>query len=300
MSNIRATGRPIEVPRGTARSILITGCSSGIGRAAAITLHRSGWTVLATVRAAEDGERLLADGIKVLRLDQADGQSIERCLEAAATALDGQGLDAVFLNAGAAFPAAFEDLDLAVWQRQLTTNVAGPAALLAGALRGGLVRRGTKVIFCGSILGYVGMPMRSAYVASKFALEGVADTLRVELGPLGVSVTIIEPGAVQTAFRDNSLTNLRAMGVVPRPPYRKAYEALVERLGSEGPTTPDTVRADVVVRSLMKALKAKHPRPRYQVTTSAKLMRALHGILPVRAWDAIRRRSGSRELPEAE
>ena len=189
----------------TARSILITGCSSGIGLASAREMKARGWRVFATARKPEDLKRLRDEvGVESLYLDYTEPDSIEKAARHVLEATDGR-LSALFNNGAYGQPGAVEDLKPQVLRAQFEANVFGwhhLTSLLIPAMR---AQKAGRVVFCSSVLGLVAAPYRGAYCASKFAIEALADALRLELAPSGIKVILIEPGAIATRFVEHAL-----------------------------------------------------------------------------------------------
>ncbi|MFO1418825.1 MAG: SDR family oxidoreductase [Methylotetracoccus sp.] len=271
-------------PSGT-RAILITGCSSGIGRCAADTLRGRGYRVFAAARKAEDVAALEADGFDSVQLDLADSASIR---EAVGVVLDrSQGaLYGLFNNGAYGQPGAVEDLSREVLRQQFETNVFGThelTQLLIPVMR----RQGSgRIIHNSSLLGLVSLKFRGAYNASKYALEGLADTQRLELRGSNVHLSLIEPGPILSRFRDNSLVMYRRNIDVANSVFRDRYMALEERLVKKGPAAPFTLGPEAVVRKLIHALESKRPRPRYYVTFPTYLFGSLRRVLPTSWLDA--------------
>jgi NAD(P)-dependent dehydrogenase (short-subunit alcohol dehydrogenase family) len=274
-----------------AKTILITGCSSGIGYCAARGLQARGWRVFASARRAADLERLRAEGLEGLSLDLRDSASIET---AAAALLERTGgrLDALFNNAGYGQPGAVEDLSRAALQEQFETNLFGAHELTCQFLP--IMRRqgGGRILYTSSVLGLVAFPYRGAYVASKFALEGLADTLRLELAGSGIHVCLIEPGPILSRFRDNAHAAYQQHLPSNTSPHRQQYAAMEARLTKIGPAAPFTLPPDAVLKRVIHALESPRPRPRYPVTAPAYLFAALRRLLPTRTLDVVLRRAG--------
>uniref|UniRef100_A0A4W5LCQ8 Uncharacterized protein n=1 Tax=Hucho hucho TaxID=62062 RepID=A0A4W5LCQ8_9TELE len=192
----------------SSRSILITGCSSGIGLVVAQGLAAKGWRVFATARQAADVVRLQAQGLEALQLDVDDSDSI---VQAVAEVLlrTGGTLDALFNNAGYGQPGAAEDVPRAAMRAQFETNVFGAWELM-NAVIPVMRRQGHgRILFNSSVLGFAAMKYRGAYNASKYAMEGLCDTLRLELAGSGIAVSLIEPGPIESRFRANALWRRR-------------------------------------------------------------------------------------------
>ncbi len=268
------------------RTVLITGCSSGIGLATAHYLKARGWRVFASARQAADVAKLEAAGFEALLLDVADPASITAALRALAEH-GADGLDALVNNAGLALPGAVEDLSRANLQRQFDVNFFGLLDLTRQVLPG-MRRRGRgRIVMVSSILGRVAMPWRGAYNASKFALEGITDTLRMELRGSGIHVALVNPGPVQSRFRDNSLLNfdkeVRAEGSV----HAVDYARLRAENGAQKDKQPFTVGPEVVAARIARALEARRPRARYYVTLPAYILATARCLLPTAWLDAV-------------
>jgi NAD(P)-dependent dehydrogenase (short-subunit alcohol dehydrogenase family) len=273
------------------KSILITGCSSGIGRCVAHGLKARGWRVFATARQAGDSDRLRVDGLESLTLDLRDSVAIQT---AVAEILDRTGgrLDALFNNGAYGQPGAVEDLSRESLREQFETNLFGTQELTNQLIP--IMRRqnGGRILYTSSVLGLVAFPYRGAYVASKFALEGLADTLRLELVGTGIQVCLIEPGPILSQFRDNAHAAYRRHIRAETSPHRDRYAAMEARLLKEGPAAPFTLPPEAVLRRVIHALESPRPRARYPVTMPTYLFAMLRRLLPTRALDAILRRAG--------
>ena len=186
------------------KSILITGCSSGIGLAVAEGLNRSGYRVFATVRRREDIEKLTQKGLESLHLDLDDSFSIQSALHEVLHRTGGT-LYALFSNGGYGQPGAVEDLSREAIRVQFETNLFGTMELITRVIPVMRKQGYGRIIQCSSILGFVALPYRGAYIASKYALEGLTDTLRLELSNTPICVSLIEPGPISTRYKFNSL-----------------------------------------------------------------------------------------------
>ncbi|MFO1423163.1 MAG: SDR family oxidoreductase [Candidatus Competibacteraceae bacterium] len=271
--------------------ILITGCSSGIGACAAHGLKARGWRVFATARQPVDVARLQAEGLESLPLDLCDSNSI-RAAVMEILARTGGRLDALFNNGAYGQPGAVEDLTRAALREQFETNLFGTQELTNHIIP--VMRRqgGGRILYNSSVLGLVAFPYRGAYVASKFALEGLADTLRLELIGAGIHVCLIEPGPILSRFRDNAHAAYRRHIRAEASPHREPYAAMEARLLKQGPAAPFTLPPEAVLKRVIHALESPRPRARYPVTVPTYLFAALRRILPTRALDAILRRAG--------
>ncbi|WP_148715933.1 SDR family NAD(P)-dependent oxidoreductase [Chitinolyticbacter meiyuanensis] len=275
------------------RSILITGCSSGIGLHAAQTLRDGGWQVYATARKPEDVAQLIEQGFTATALDIADDDSIAAAIIWLETRTGGK-LDALFNNAGFGVPGAVEDLNRAAIRHQFETNVFGTMAV-TNALLPWMRRQGHgRVLVNSSVLGFAAMPMRGAYNASKYALEGFCDTLRLELAGSNIHVVLIEPGPIASRFRLNAAREF-ATWVAPFQKGRNAalYEAIHARLAKEGPTTAFTLGPEATSAAVVAALESRHPKARYQVTAPTKAFWYLKRLLPTRWLDALLLKAGA-------
>ncbi|MHB8406061.1 MAG: SDR family NAD(P)-dependent oxidoreductase [Gammaproteobacteria bacterium] len=268
------------------RIVLITGCSSGIGLAAAHMLKARGWNVIASARQTKDVAHLGEMGFHAVRLNVADPQSIADALDETLT-LTGGRLDALVNNAGLAIPGAVEDLSREILQRQFDVNFFGTLELTNNVLA--IMRRQGhgRIVMISSILGRVAMRWRGAYNASKYALEGITDTLRLELRGTNISVSLICPGPVQSRFRDNALANFDEYVDTSSSPHRESYARLKAQTGDEKDNTPFTVPPETVARKIAHALECGHPKARYYVTVPAHVLAFLRCVLPTRWMDAL-------------
>lgn len=273
------------------RAVLVTGCSTGIGRCAAEVLQTRGYRVFATARKAEDLAALADAGFDAVPLDLGDGTSVAAAAEAVLAATDGRPYG-LFNNAAYAQPGAVEDLSREALSAQLAVNLVGTVDLTARLLPAMRRAGAGRIVMNSSLLGYVALPYRGAYVASKYALEGIADTLRLELAGSGVHVSLIEPGPIHSAFRDNARAAHARHVAAEASPHREAYARMAARQEAEGHAPPFSRPPEAVVRCLVHALEARRPRARYRVTLPARLLFALKRVLPDRALDRLLIRFG--------
>ena len=268
------------------RTILITGCSSGIGHHAAIGLRRRGWRVFATARRQADVGRLADAGLESLRLDYADEESIKAALDDVLSRTGGR-LDALFNNGGYAQAGAIEDVDTTAMRAQFEANFFGWHELTRRVIPV-MRRQGSgRLVFCSSVLGFVGARYRGAYVASKHAVEGYADSLRLELHGTGIAVVLIEPGPIASNFRQNAVANIDRTIDIDESVHSETYRRdLAER--RDGHThTRFRLGPDAVLKTLVKALDSTDPRPRYRVTVPTRAAAILKRILSTRMMDRI-------------
>jgi NAD(P)-dependent dehydrogenase (short-subunit alcohol dehydrogenase family) len=273
------------------KTVLVTGCSSGIGLCVAQGLKARGWRVFATARQPADVERLRADGLESLPLDLRDSDSI-RAAVAEILHHTGGRLEALFNNGAYGQPGAVEDLSREALREQFETNLFGTQELTNQVIPAMRRQGGGRILYNSSVLGLVALPYRGAYVASKFALEGLADTLRLELVGTGIHVGLIEPGPILSRFRDNAHAAFQRHVRAEASPHREQYAAMEARLLKEGPAAPFTLPPEAVLKRVIHALESPRPRARYPVTLPTYLLAALRRLLPARALDRVLRRVG--------
>lgn len=268
-----------------ARTILITGCSSGIGHNAAHGLKNAGWRVLATCRKAEDCARLQGEGLESFVLDMSDPASIEAGFNEAMERCAGR-LDALYNNAAFACPGAVEDLPAGALRDIFETNLFGLHDLTRRAVAVMRAQGHGRILQCSSVLGLVGIKWRGAYVATKFALEGLTDVLRLEMRGTPIKVVLIEPGPVSSRIRVNSIPHFERWIDWRNSARRSEYEgSLLRRLYDERAPDRWELPPAAVTAKLLRALESPNPKPRYYVTTPTYLMGMARRILPGRALD---------------
>ncbi|WP_077731335.1 MULTISPECIES: SDR family oxidoreductase [unclassified Methylocaldum] len=273
------------------KTILITGCSSGIGLCAARGLRQRGYRVFATARKESDVKQLCAEGFEAFRLDLADSRSIGLALEQVLRSTGGY-LYAVFNNGAYGQPGAVEDLSREALREQFETNLFGTHELTALVLPVMRKQGYGRIIQNSSVLGFAAMAYRGAYNSSKYALEGLSDTLRLELAGTGIFVSLVEPGPIVSRFRDNALAMYKKNIDSARSVHREKYLAMESRLAKEGPAVPFTLGPEAVLKAVIHALEAKRPKARYYVTFPTYLFGFLKRILPDRSLDWVLRRAG--------
>lgn len=269
-----------------AKSILITGCSSGIGYDAAHGLQRAGWRVFAACRQTKDVERLRSEGLNALQLDYADEASIRAALDHVLTQTGGT-LDALYNNGAFACPGAAEDLPRGALREIFEVNLFGYHDLTRLVIPVMRAQGHGHIINCSSVLGLVAAPWRSAYNASKFALEGLTDTLRLEMRDTNIQVVLLEPGPVTSRIRANSVPYFEKWIDWESSPRVQQYrDSLIPRLYAqkEGKDMFE-LPPSAVTAKLLRILNTPSPRPRYYVTTATYIMGTLRRFLPTRMLD---------------
>lgn len=266
------------------KSILITGCSSGIGYDAAHGLREAGWHVFASCRKAEDCDRLKAQGFDAPQIDLADPESIRSGL-AEVLAATGGTLDALYNNAAFACPGAVEDLPAGALREIFETNLFGTHDLTREVIKVMRAQGHGRIINCSSVLGLVGLSWRGAYVSTKFALEGLTDVLRIEMRDTPIKVILIEPGPITSKIRANAIPHFEKWIDTANSARAAQYETLKSRLYVD--TGPDNFElpASAVTKKILHALTSANPKPRYYVTTPTYLMGTLRRLLPTRLLD---------------
>ncbi|GAB6039461.1 SDR family oxidoreductase [Endothiovibrio diazotrophicus] len=279
------------------RSILITGCSSGIGLCCARGMQARGWRVFATARKAADVVRLNGEGLESLQLDLDDSASIDAAVEAVFERTGGT-LDALFNNGAYGQPGAVEDLSREALRAQFETNLFGTHELTCRVLPAMRRQGHGRIVQDSSVLGLVAMPYRGAYNATKFALEGLTDTLRLELRGSGIHCALIEPGPILSRFRANALEKFRANVPIEGSAHEEYYRGVLARLKKEGPAAPFTLPPEAVLEKLIHAVESRRPKARYYVTFPTYLLGYLRRALSSAAMDRFLHLLGERENRE--
>lgn len=273
------------------KSILITGCSSGIGLYTAQYLLKEGFQVFATARKAEDVERLKQLGLNSLQLDLNNSVSIKNAVIRIMDQTGGR-LYALFNNGAYGLPGAVEDLSREALRAQFETNVFGTFELTNLILPVMRKQGYGRIIQNSSILGFAAMPYRGAYNGSKFAIEGLTDTLRQELHNTNIHISLIEPGPIVSDFRKNAYNAFKTFIDAKNSIHKDNYSSMIERLNKEGPAAPFTLGPEAVCEKVVHALKSKRPQIRYYVTKPTYIMAYLKRLLSSRAMDWVLRKAG--------
>lgn len=267
------------------RSVLITGCSSGIGLASAHEMKARGWRVFATARKPDDIARLKEEGFDSLYLDYAEPNSVEAAAADVLAATDGR-LDALFNNGAYGQPGAVEDLRRDVLRAQFEAGFFGWHDLTARIIPAMRKQGHGRIVFCSSVLGLISAPYRGAYCAAKFAVEALADALRMELAGSGISVVLIEPGPIASRFLEHALEAYRRHIDLEGSFHAEIYRGRLARL-EEGGDQTFKLGPEAVALKLARALESRKPKPRYFVTIPTHVAALLRRVLPTRLLDAI-------------
>lgn len=272
------------------RSILITGCSSGIGYDAAHTLRNRGWRVFASCRKADDCARLRGEGFDSPRLDYEHEGSIQTALAEVLHATGGR-LDALYNNGAYGIPGLLEDLPRAAFETILQANLIGPQDLTRQVIPVMRAQGHGRIVNCTSVFGYAASPWRGAYISTKHGLEGLTDSLRLELHGSGIHVSLIQPGLIATRFGENSGRELEKWidweNSARAEDYRKT---LLNKSRGRAAVARLEAQPAAVTHKLIHALEARRPRARYRVTKLAEFVNVLDRVLPTRASDWVIRR----------
>jgi short-subunit dehydrogenase len=262
------------------KTILITGCSSGIGLCAAEMLHKKGYQVFATARKAQDVTHLKNLGLNSFLLDMDNSDSIQQVVTEILQQTHGK-LDVLFNNAGFGQTGCIEDLNRDIIRAQFETNVFGPMELIQHVLPIMRAQGHGRIIQNTSILGIVAMPFYGAYNASKFALEGFSNTLRQELRGSQIFVSIIAPGPIRTHFRENAYQHFQTSVALKESIHKSLYKKLIGYFKNSADNHPPfTLSPEAVVKKLIHAIESRHPKAHYYVGFPAHLFALLRRILP--------------------
>jgi len=273
----------------SSKTIFITGCSTGIGYTTAIELKKRDYRVICSARKQADVIRLQQQGFETLQLDLADSESIQRAVKQLKQLTDGK-VDGLFNNAAFGQPGAVEDLTREVLKEQFDTNFFGTHELTNLIIP--LMRKQGhgRILYNSSILGFVAMKYRGAYNASKFALEGLVDTLRIELHGTNIQLCLIEPGPITSNFRKNAFALYKKNIKPENSAHQQTCKAMEDRLQKEGPAAPFTLPAEAVAEKVIHALESNNPKIRYYVTFPTYLFGFLKRILPMTWLDILLRK----------
>ena len=263
------------------KSILITGCSSGIGYDSACTLHRRGWQVFATCRKKEDCERLRAEGLESFVLDYENPKSITSAVKKVVK-LTGGTLDALFNNGAYAIPGAVEDLPRDALKQTFEANLFGWHDLIVQVIPIMRAQGHGRIINCSSVLGFIPMRWRGSYVATKYALEGLTDTLRIEMRDTNIKIILLQPGPITSKFRHNSIIGFEKWIKWQNSARANQYKSiLLNRLYSTNVQKDQfELPASAVTKKLIRALEEVNPKSKYMVTMPTYVAAILKRVLP--------------------
>lgn len=272
--------------------VVVTGASSGIGKELALSLQQHGYTVLATVRTAKDQDALKRLGIPSVILELADEHSVTLTIETIQQQC-GHQLYALINNAAYGQPGAVEDISRSALEQQFAVNLFGTHQLTCGLLP--LLRQddGGRIVNISSVLGLVAFPWQGAYNASKYALEGLTDTLRLELHDSNVKVSLIEPGPIRSQFRHNALQAFNNDVDWQQSSHQHHYQRITGYYSASDHPTPFTGTPQDVVKRVLHALRSTRPQPRYFVTLPTYILATCRRLLPARLLDALLRKLGA-------
>ncbi|SHO57979.1 SDR family oxidoreductase [Vibrio quintilis] len=268
------------------KSILITGCSSGIGYITAHALHERGYFVIASCRKKEDVERLQSEGLQCIQLDVTQPDQVDSAIRQVLE-MTNNNLYALFNNGAYGLPGALEDLPTAAIKEQFETNFFGWHDLTTKLIPHFRQRGTGRIIQNSSVLGFAAMKYRGAYNASKFAIEGWTDTLRLELQETGICVSLLEPGPIETRFRDNALAAFLRWVEPDKSIHATRYQQQVERLSKEKSNTPYSLPPEACLPAIFHCLENASPKLRYRITRPTQVFAILKRILPGRWLDTI-------------
>jgi short-subunit dehydrogenase len=266
------------------KSVLITGCSTGIGLCIAIGLQKKGYRVFPTARTNEDVKKLQDLGFEALYLDLSSSDSIKSAVFKLYEKTD--SLYALINNGAYGQAGALEDISRAVLEKQFQTNVFGWHELTNLLLSRMRDSGSGRIIYISSVLGFVAMPFRGPYIASKFAIEGLVSTLRLELCNTNIKFSVIQPGPIESKFRQNAYKAFKENVDTSNSHYLNQYESMIKRLNS-GKNVKFTLSPDAVLKCTIHALESNSPKNYYRVTFPTKLFALLGNILPSKWMDNI-------------
>lgn len=264
-----------------AKTVFISGCSSGIGFYLAKALYDKGYQVIASCRKSEDVKQLQTLGIYTLKMDVNDNASITKAVNQLIEYTQGK-LDVLINNAGYGQAGALEDISREVMLKQFQTNVFGLHELTRQIIPIMRAQGSGRIINISSILGLVSLPFRGAYNASKYAVEGLSDTLRLELEPSGIWVSSIQPGPIDSKFRDSAVDNSLKVIDIESSFFKPHYQKMLLEYKQKKKNSKMTQGPEAVFKQVVHAIESRKPKPSYPVTSAAQLLKLARRILPIR------------------
>lgn len=271
------------------KSVLITGCSSGIGLCTCEYLKSKGYRVFATARKAADVERLRQQGFEAFQLDVNSMDQIKEVVTKITQSTEGT-LYALVNNAGSALPGALEDISIEDLKNQFETNVFALQAMTNAVLPIMRAQGYGRIVNISSVLGLISLPFRGAYNASKYAVEGLSDTLRLELRHTPIFVSLVEPGPIESNFRKNAIAASQSKLNIEASPFRESYKKYFDRYKDTG------YHPSKVAKKIEKALASSRPKAHYYVTPHTYLFGTLKRLLPQRALDFLLAKIADQEI----
>jgi len=277
----------MQMAESISKAVLITGCSTGIGRATAERLASRGWNVYATARNAQSIADLASRGCKTLALDVCDEVSMSAAVQAVQLAEGAVGV--LINNAGYGLLSAFEEVPMTDIRRQFETNVFGLIAMTKLVLPAMRRQRWGRIVNLSSMGGKLTFPGGSYYHATKFAVEALSDVLRFEVKGFGIDVIVIEPGPIKTRFGDTAVGGIVAPEDSPYAAYNAMLEKQIREAYEDGPMARFAAPPEAVAEVIEAAIASAHPKTRYKVRLAARVLMGLRRVLPDRAFDAFLR-----------
>jgi len=268
------------------KTILITGCSSGIGYDAAHALHKKGYKVFATARKNDDIQRLQNEGLEALQLDVTQIKTIESCFTQILIKTNGK-LDAVFNNAGFGQPGALEDIETQFLREQFETNVFGLHEVTKRAIKIMRKQGYGRIIEHSSVLGLISLRFRGAYNASKYAIEGLCDTLRLELKGSNIYVISLNTGPITSNFRKNATQKFIHNIAYKNSYFAQAYKNELLNVDEKKEKDIWTKESNLVIEALIHALESPIPKQHYHITMATKILALLKRVLPTPLLDKV-------------
>jgi NAD(P)-dependent dehydrogenase (short-subunit alcohol dehydrogenase family) len=265
--------------------VLITGTSSGIGRASALMFAQKGFVTYATARRLDAIRDLERAGCRILSLDVTDEASMQATV--ATIEAEQGGVDILVNNAGYGVPGAVEEVEIAAWRQQFEINVFGLVRLTQLVLPGMRKRKGGKIINISSGGGEMTFPLAGSYHATKYAVESLSDALRFEVAPFGIDVVVIQPGGVKTPLAEKTASGIESK---PNSPYANMINTVGKTMREGYESGNGVLTPEAVAQVILQAAQASRPKTRYKIGMTANLMPCLRRFLPDRAWDRLLKR----------
>jgi NAD(P)-dependent dehydrogenase (short-subunit alcohol dehydrogenase family) len=275
------------MPQSISKAVLITGCSTGIGRTTAEHLASRGWNVYATARKPESIADLASRGCKTLALDVCDEASMRAAVQTVERAEGAVGV--LINNAGYGLEGAFEEVPMADIRRQFETNVFGLIAMTKLVLPAMRRQRWGRVVNLSSMGGKLTFPGGAYYHATKHAVEALSDALRFEVKGFGIDVIVIQPGPIKTRFGDTAVGNIAMPQDSPYAAFNVVLEKQIREAYEGGPMARFAAPPEAVAEVIEKSITATNPKTRYKITLAARVLMGLKSVLPDRAFDAFLR-----------